>query len=90
MINSIRKILYPEGDNREISHTLKINQLVDLNGIPLELPLQSARIIAYRVCRITMQSTRNDNITHYHLELMNRIDLRSFVKREAFYQGMGR
>ena len=90
MITSTRKILYPEGDSREISHRLKINQLVDLNGIPLELPLQTARIIAYRVCKITIQSTRNENITNYHLELMNRIDLGNYVKREVFFQGMGR
>ncbi|MBN2533905.1 MAG: hypothetical protein JXB88_13530 [Spirochaetales bacterium] len=84
MITSTRKILYPEGDRREIPHTLKINQLVDLNGNPLELPLQTAKMIVYRVCKITMQSTRNENITNYHLELMNRIDLSQYIKNGVF------
>jgi hypothetical protein len=84
MITLTRKILYPEGDSREISHTLRINQLVDLNGSPLSLPLQTTKIIAYRVYRISMQSTRNENITNYHLELMNRIDLSQYTKNEVF------
>jgi len=85
MVTSIRQILYPEGDKREISHNLRINHLVDLNGNPLELPLQNSRIIAYRVFKISMQSTRNENITNYHLELMNRMDLNAYVKREAAF-----
>jgi hypothetical protein len=90
MITAVNKILYPEGDCREIPHTLRINQIVDLNGQPLALPLKTTRIIAYRVYRISMQSTRNENITNYHLELMNRNDLMSFTERDVFFQGMGR
>lgn len=85
MITLARRILYPEGDSREIPHTLRINQLVDLNGNPLVLPLQTSKIIAYRVFKITMQSTRNENITNYHLELMNRIDLTHYTKSEVCY-----
>jgi hypothetical protein len=85
MITLTRQILYPEGDHREIPHTLRINQLVDLNGNPLALPLQTAKMIAYRVYRITQQSTRNENITNYHLELMNRNDLTHYTKNEVFF-----
>ena len=85
MVTLIRKILYPEGDKREISHNLRINQLVDLNGSPMELPLQTSKIIAYRVFKISMQSTRNENITNYHLELMNRMDLNAYVNRKATF-----
>ena len=83
MIISTQKLLYPEGDSREISHVLKINQFVDLNGNPLTLPLPTAKMIVYRVFRISMQSTRNENITNYHLELMNRNDLAPYIKHEA-------
>jgi hypothetical protein len=32
-------IVYPEGETQEISHNLSINALVDVNGIPLRIPL---------------------------------------------------
>jgi hypothetical protein len=81
MITSIQRLLYPEGDSREITHTLKINQLVDLNGGPLAVPLPTAKMIVYRVFKISMQSTRNENVTNYHLELMKRNELESYAKR---------
>jgi hypothetical protein len=84
MITLTRRILYPEGDIREIPHTLRINQLVDLNGNPLSLPLKTSKMIAYRVFKISMQSTRNESITNYHLELMNRMDLEQYTKKEIF------
>ena len=90
MITAVKKILYPEGDCREISHTLRINQIVDLNGQPMAMPLRTTRIIAYRVFRISMQSTRNENITNYHLELMDRNDLLNLTEHDVFFQGMGR
>jgi hypothetical protein len=73
------KIIYPEGDEQEINHPLRINQLVDINGIPLELPLRTTRIIAYRVYRISTESNIGEEITSYHLELIWERELREFL-----------
>ena len=76
MVRSIT-IVYPEGDSREIEHELRVNQLVDLNGNPLPLPLPSARMIVYRVWKISTQSGRNTEAIYYHLELVTRPELES-------------
>jgi len=69
-------IVYPEGDSREIEHDLRVNQLVDLNGNPLPLPLPSARMIVYRVWKVSTQTTRrHEENVFYHLELVTRPEL---------------
>jgi hypothetical protein len=70
-----RRIVYPEGDTQEISHILRINQLVDLNGVPLAPPLPTTRMIVYRVYRMRTESTRGEDIIDYHLELVTRPEL---------------
>jgi hypothetical protein len=70
-------IIYPEGDSREIEHTLTVNQLVDLNGNPLPLPLPSPRMIVYRVWKVSTQSERYTDDVFYHLELVTRPELES-------------
>ena len=62
-----REIVFPEGDSQEIPHALKVNQLVDLNGYPLELPL-ARRQIVYRVRKATTGSHRNGEVVSYYLE----------------------
>ena len=74
-------IVYPEGDSREIEHDLRVNQLVDLNGNPLSLPLQSARMIVYRVWKVTTQAERHEESVFYHLELVTRPELETAVLR---------
>lgn len=59
---------YPEGDSKEIEHRLSIGQIVDMNGFPLELPLPTSRMIAYRVSRISSDEVRGEHITIYDLE----------------------
>jgi hypothetical protein len=63
-----RQIIYPEGDSQEIEHTLSINQLVDINGLPLAPPLPTTRMIVYRVFRIATESLKGEDIIRYHLE----------------------
>jgi hypothetical protein len=75
MILSTRRLIYPEGDIQEIEHTLSVNQLVDLNGVPLPLPLPTSKMIVYRVFKISTQNTRNEVITNYFLEMMRRDEL---------------
>ncbi len=65
-----RRIVFPEGDTQEIPHDLRINQLVDLNGYPLPLPLTDTRIIAYRVFRKSTAAERHEETVSYYLELV--------------------
>ena len=74
-------IVYPEGDSREIEHDLRVNQLVDLNGNPLALPLPSPRMIAYRVWKVETRAERHSEELFYHLELMTRPELESAASR---------
>ena len=70
-------VVYPEGDSREIEHELRVNQLVDLNGNPLPLPLPTSRMIVYRVWKISTQAGRNIEDIFCHLELVTRPELQS-------------
>jgi hypothetical protein len=74
-------IVYPDGDSQEIERRLKPNQLVDLNGNPLELPLPTARMIVYRVWKITTRTERKCEETSFHLELVKRPELDVLVRR---------
>ena len=75
-----RFVVYPEGESQEIPHHLTINQLVDLNGYPLQLPLQTDKMIAYRVFRMSTEELRGEEIKRYYLELVNRDELRSYLR----------
>jgi hypothetical protein len=74
------RIVYPDGDTQEIQHRLHINQYVDLNGIPLAPPLQTDRMIVYRVYRISTDMPRGEEITNYHLELVRRDELAELME----------
>ncbi len=74
-------IVYPEGDSQEIDHKLRVNQLVDLNGNPLELPLPTARMIVYRVWKITTAIERGCEETSFHVELVARPELEGLTVR---------
>ena len=75
-----RRIIYPEGDSQEINHELKINQLVDLNGWPLKIPLETSKIIVYRVQKIKKDYSKGEEVTNYFLELVRRDELEYLVK----------
>ena len=70
-----RRIMYPEGDSREIEHSLSINQLVDINGFPLTPPLPTAKMIVYRVFRIATENLKGEDVVRYHLEQLRRDEL---------------
>jgi hypothetical protein len=76
-----RFIVYPEGDSREIDHALRVNELVDLNGGPLAPPLPTARMIVYRVWKITTAADRHDQSVSYHLEQVTRPELDGLCAR---------
>ena len=64
----------------EIEHELRVNQLVDLNGNPLPLPLPSARMIVYRVWKVSTRAERNTEELFYHLELVTRPELEGVAR----------
>ena len=76
----VKKIIFPDGDDQEIEHTLRINQLVDLNGFPLSLPLPTDKMIVYRVTKISTQSYRNEDVQAFYLELVRRDELTGLAR----------
>jgi hypothetical protein len=74
-------IIYPDGDSQEIEHRLRVNDLVDLNGNPLRLPIPTARMIVYRVWKISTNVERGCEQTYYHLELVRSPELEGLAER---------
>jgi len=75
----VREIVYPEGDRQQINHALSVNQIVDINGIPMRLPLAGIRTIAYRVYRKSTSEERNETITSFYLEQLNLAELEELI-----------
>ena len=73
-------IVYPEGDTQEIRGRLPLNQLVDLNGNPLELPLQTNRMIVFRVAKIRTNDHKGGNETYHYLEQVSARELLEHVE----------
>jgi hypothetical protein len=74
-------IVFPEGDVQEIPGRLTINELVDINGRPLEIPLPTNRMIAFRVARIRVSENRGGNETFHFLELLSAEELRAYAEK---------
>ena len=73
-------IVFPEGDSQEIRGRLSINQLVDLNGNPLDLPLPTSRMIVFRVAKIKTNEYKGGNETYHYLEQVSAGELMEYVK----------
>jgi hypothetical protein len=71
-------IVYPEGESQEIDRPLGIDQLVDLNGRALALPLPSPRIVAYRVVKIRHTEERGMHSVLHYVELVPARELLAF------------
>ena len=76
-------IVYPEGANQELERPLRINELVDLNGRHLSLPLPSPRIIAYRVVKIRHTEERGMHSVFHYVELVPAHELLSYSSSSA-------
>lgn len=70
-----RRIIFPEGDCQEIEHSLRINQLVDLNGFPMAVPITMNKMIVYRVYKMRTTSSRGEDIIDYYIELVRKPEL---------------
>ncbi|MFO7849247.1 MAG: hypothetical protein R6V67_04725 [Spirochaetia bacterium] len=72
-------LVYPEGDEQEIDGPLSFNQLVGLNGVPVQLPLPSPKTIVYRVYKVSRDERKGETLSYYYLELVTGEELRSLV-----------
>ena len=73
-------IVFPEGDTQEIQGTLPINDIVDINGNHLDLPLPTNRMIAFRVARIATKENKGSAETYHYLELLSADELLDFSR----------
>ena len=72
-------IVFPDGENREITHRIGIGDLVDINGFPLSTPLATNRMIAYHVARKRTEEERGIITTMYYLEQLNANELLEYT-----------
>ena len=73
-------VVYPEGDVQKIPFKLRINQLVDVNGSPLSLPLPTCKMIVFRVIRVQTKDFKGGSETFHYLELMSAPELVEFCE----------
>jgi hypothetical protein len=71
-------IVYPDGGTQELDAGLRIDELVDLNGRPLSLPLKNPRIIAYRVVKIRQTEEKGTISIFHYVELVSIRELLSY------------
>ena len=72
-------IVYPDGDTQEIQNRLMINQLVDVNGNPMNLPLPTNRMIVFRVEKIKTSDYKGGSSTYHYLEQVSARELEEFA-----------
>jgi hypothetical protein len=72
-------LAFPEGEIQETHNILKINQMVDINGYDISLPLKTERTIVYRVYKVSMKETKDEFQTYYYLEQVPPLELRGLV-----------
>ena len=73
-------IVFPEGDTQEIHNRLSLNQLVDVNGNPLVLPLPTNRMVVFRVAKISANEYKGGSETYHYLEQLSARELLEYVE----------
>lgn len=81
MFCTSRFLVYPDGETQEVDYPLQFNDLVDINGRSLRVPLPTHRMIAYRVTKIRKQENKGEDVYNYHLELVPADELRTMVRQ---------
>ena len=72
-------IVFPEGDTQEIQGRLRLNQMVDVNGNPLNLPLPTNRMVVFRVEKIRTDDYKGGSATYHYLEQVSARELLEYV-----------
>ena len=73
-------IVFPEGDAQEIRGRLSLNQLVDVNGNPMELPLPTNRMVVFRVDKIRTNDYKGGSEVYHYLEQVSARELSEYVE----------
>jgi len=72
-------IVFPEGDTQEIQGRLMLNQLVDVNGHPVPLPLPTNRMVVFQVSKIKTNDYKGGSETYHFLEQLSAQELLEYV-----------
>ena len=72
-------IVFPDGDTQEIRGRLSLNQLVDVNGNPIALPLPTNRMVVFRVEKVRTNDYKGGSETHHYLEQLSARELMEYV-----------
>ena len=73
-------IVYPDGDTQEIRGRLSLNQLVDVNGNPLELPLPTNRMLVFQVAKVRTNDYKGGSEIYHYLEQVSANELTEYVE----------
>jgi hypothetical protein len=76
-------IVFPEGECQELETALRIDELVDLNGRSLALPLPSPRMIVYRVVKIRHTEERGTHSVFHYVELVPSRELLAYTSSSS-------
>lgn len=71
-----RWIVFPDGDRQETRRIMRVDELVDMNGLAIPIPPPSERMIAYRVYKIRRVEERGELDILQYLELVSAAELR--------------
>ena len=72
-------IVFPEGDVQEVNGRLPFNSLVDLNGNVLYPPLQTNKMIVFKVSGIRTEEKTGESITYHLLDLLSAEELKEYI-----------
>lgn len=73
-------LVFPDGDRIETSSPPDTRALLDVNGNPHLLPLETERTLAYHVCGKRTQEERGLTVEVYFLEQMSAAELLPYVR----------
>jgi len=73
-------IVYPEGDTQEIQGRLGLNQLVDVNGNPLNIPLPTNKMVVFEVSKISTDEYKGGKAIYHYLEQVSARELMEYVE----------
>ncbi len=72
-------LIFPDGDRIEIDGPPDTRALLDVNGFPHQLPLETEKTLAYHVCGKRTQEERGLTVEFYFLEQMSAAELAPYV-----------
>jgi len=73
-------IVFPDGDTQEIQRRLPLNEMVDVNGNPVSLPLSTNRMVVFRVNKVTTNDYKGGSETFHFLEQLSARELMEYVR----------